>query len=220
MRLTHLLVAGMLLATATPGVAAETQDVVWEVTGCDETVAVLDHAGADPALLVVLAYRCSDATIGETRVSDFAVSEIALLQPDGTSRLLRQVTDSKALHDRLRRIGLMDSLMGTIDYSPGGPGAAPEVHVSFRGGSYTLSPTGVAGIPPTPSRGGASYTYEGKKGTIKLTYENHNQSASPAGVTIAASGDPALSRWIGADEATGPGLVAAGDWTGRAAIIE
>ncbi len=216
-------IGALLLAVAIlvlPGTtSAATRQVEWDVTGCDETAVVLDRAPNRDAL-IALVYRCRKAVIGSSEFSDFSVSEISILQADGTSTLLQQVTNNVVLHKGLRRLGLKDSFLGTIDYESGALGEAPKITVSFGSRSYSFSGRGGAsGMPPFPSSGGASYTYEGKKGTIELRYENHTQAATPAVVTV-SSNDRRLTDWMGRQSATGVGVVAAGDWTGTASLSD
>ncbi|HVL64080.1 MAG TPA: hypothetical protein VM573_02795 [Actinomycetota bacterium] len=212
----RMLVATLFVAASADPVGAAPREVVWEAVGCEEIVAVVP---AQPgSALVALAYRCDSATVGDVTIEDISVSEISLMTSSG-STLLRQVTNSKLLQRSLFKLGLSDSLFGMIEFTPGGPGAAPEVRVTAKGARYSFG--GIAApnaVPPQPSSGGASYTYEGRKGTITLSYENHEQSALPALVTVDASGDRALREWMGSARATAPGVVAAGAWTGRAAL--
>lgn len=214
-----VVVAVLLALLATPALARPTE-VVWEVSHCDETAAVVRSGGGGNAL-VVLAYRCDEALIEGRTIRDFAVSEISRMENDGTFTLLRQVTNNQVLHGHLRGMGLTDSHMGTVDYPDAAAGSAPSITVRFGSKSYAFSGVGGAsGIPPQPTIGGAGYNYYGDKGTIKIQYRNETQSFTPALVTIDATEDPALKRWLGGDSATGPGVVAAGDWIGTATLIE
>lgn len=93
--------------------------------------------------------------------------------------------------------------------------------MSFGKRTYSFAGTGGAWrIPPQPTIGGAAYTYEGGRGTVRLSYENHTQSFTGAAVTVDASKDRKLREWIGSDRATGAAMVAAGDWTGTARLEE
>jgi len=221
MRIRLLLVVLVWVAGSPPAVSRP-NDVVWEVRGCDEAAAILPGTGLQKGdLLIVLAYRCEEATVGSTRVEDIAVSEISVLHADSTWTLLRQVTDDQRLHDGLRRLGLKDAFLGRIVYSAGAPVTGPTVKVSFGRNSYTLPGAGGSWpIPPQPTSGGAAYTYEGRKGTIRLSYENHSQSFTAGAVLVGASRDRKLREWMGSSTGRGPAMVARGDWTGTATLLE
>lgn len=213
-------VVTVLLALLTAPAMARPTEVIWEVSHCDETAAVV-RSGAGGNALVVLAYRCDEAVIDGRSIHDFSVSEVSRMENDGTFTLLRQVTNNQVLHGHLRAMGLTDSYIGRIDYGDGAAGSAPSITVRFGSKSYAFSGVGGAtGIPPQPTIGGAGYNYDGDKGTIKIQYRNETQSFTPALVTIDATDDPALQRWVGGDSATGPGVVAAGDWIGTATLID
>ncbi len=194
---------------------ARPTDVVWDVTGCEETAAIPgDRAdSADLDVLVIIVYQCDATVINDRDAGTVAISEISVLHGDGTSTLLRQVTNSSVLYRHLRSLGLRDSFLGTIDYEPG------KIRVSFAGKTYSLTGTGSPSpIPPTPSEGGASYTYEGRHGTINIAYDNHEQNVAPSIFTVDASKDPALAEWLGSDSATAPALLIQGAWTGTASL--
>lgn len=218
----RLLLVTLLCVAGSSPAAARPSDVVWDVKGCDETAAILPGRGLQEGnVLVALAYRCEEATVGSARVEDLAVSEISVLHADFSSTLLRQVTNSPELRERLRALGLKDSFLGDIAYPPGAPLAGPTIEVTFGRNSYSFSGTGGSWpIPPQPTTGGASYTYEGRKGTISLSYSNHSQSATPARVVVDATRDPRLREWMGSETASGGAVVVRGDWTGTASLIE
>lgn len=217
----QLLALALLVALSAPAAAAP-QQVVWDGSGCEETAAVLGGRAAAGEAIIALVYRCTDAILnGKTISGSFSVSEISLMRADGSSTLLRQVTDSVELHQGLRSLGLKDSYMGTIRYGSGGTLDAPKVTVSFGNRRYSFSGTAATSpVPPTPTMGGASYTYEGTKGTITLAYANHNQSVIPALVTVDATDDPQLGEWMASETATGAGIIATGNWTGTARLSE
>lgn len=203
-----------LSVMAAPALARPPQ-VVWDVTGCDETaVTVGDRAdSAQPDVLLIIAYRCGEATVDGVDIGGAAISEISVIHSDGTSTLLRQVTNSPALHDRLRSLGLRDSFLGTITYEQ------DEIVVSYGQNVYSLAVTGSPSpVPPTATDGGASYTYEGRKGTIKIAYDNHEQNVAPSLVEVDAAEDASLSQWMGKRSATAAGILIQGAWTGTASL--
>ncbi|HVM35790.1 MAG TPA: hypothetical protein VM784_10640 [Actinomycetota bacterium] len=218
-RMAAVVLVAILMAG--PSAADEKKtSVTWDASDCDETAALLPKNGLEPGdLLVVVVYRCDSVLIGDLRNRNFAVSEISVLHSDGTWTLLRHVTNSSRLVAELQGLGLEDSFRGNIEYETGDPLRAPNVHVSFRGKTYTLSgEVGPSPSRPLPTTGGAAYTYDGRKGTIEIRYANHSQASNPAYLTVTAVRDAALRKWMGTHEASGGGLVATGEWTGTATL--
>lgn len=215
MRLRPLIAAALAICVMGAPATARPSDSVWDVTGCNETaVTVGDRADtAQQDVLLIIVYRCDEANINGLDVGAVAISEISVIHSDGTSRLLRQVTNSSILHDQLRSLGLRHSFLGTITYEQ------DQILVSFGRSRYSLAVTGSASpAPPTVTDGGASYTYEGHKGTIKIQYDNHEQNVAPSLVEVGASKDPSLSQWMGKPSVTAPAVIIQGAWTGTASL--
>jgi hypothetical protein len=207
----------VVMTVAVPA-SADARDVVWDGTGCVEVAAVLPDQSANGQSLVVLAYRCDEAVVDGSIFQDFAVSEISVMRGDG-STLLRQVTNNGVLHARLRSLGVADSFLGRVNFADEGMGAAPRVDVTFGQHRYSIRGVSLPNeVPPLPTVGGASYMYEGRKGTVTFRYQNHEQSFVPALFTVDASRDEPLTRWMGASTARAQGILAAGAWTGSASL--
>lgn len=226
-RALFLLATASLVALGSPVQAASAGRaagaVVWEVDDCQEAVALVPTNSFGPgATLFITTYRCENAAVGKVRLTDgLGVSEISVLRPDGTSTLLRQVADSVVLVKKLRALGLADTHFGQVGLTASG-GPAPvglSVEVALPEAAYAVSGSSVRPGQPTPSSGGASYTYEGRRGTVRIAYENHAQSFTPAVVTVDAAGDEALQEWLGGrDSVSAPGVFALGRWTGTATL--
>lgn len=217
----HRLVSAITLvfvfATAVPARAGDSE-VEWYVSGCDEVAAVYPSDLTQGEALVVLAYRCDHAVVDGEPFEDIVVSEISVMRSGG-STLLRQVTNNETLHARLRSLGVADSYMGKIDFEEATATTAPRVEVTFGRVRYSLEGLSLSNpLDPTPTIGGASYRYAGRRGTVTFRYVNHQQSFTPSLFEIDAAKDDALRRWMGTSTGTAPGIVAAGAWTGTASL--
>jgi hypothetical protein len=205
-------VAGLHL----PAAARDAEGFSWDAADCKEVAGFLKRP-QDDAVLAVTVYRCGFATVaGGEPIDKFSVSEITLLE-GGTSTLLRQVTDHPDLKDRLRGLGVDVSHFGTIESIGSDKGEIPAVRVSFGRHSFTVGGYGgSSGTSPFPPGPGASSTYRGKKGTVKVAYVNGDHTFTPAAVSVTATHDDELASWMGTPSGSGPGIVVEGDWVGSA----
>lgn len=137
--------------------------------------------------------------------------------------LLRQVSDNKALVEGLQSLGIAASYFGHIQYNSDLLGTTAKVRIPDA--TYSLDASG--GMPAAPGKKdpktgqeGASYTYEGEKGTVSVSYTNYSQAVREAVVTVDATNDPRLAGWLGSTAVTGAGFVTRGHWTGTAWIVD